>query len=711
MPVRTVRRRILFTLFATFAALVFLVGRLAWIQFVEGASLQKRAMQSRTFAVPVQAKRGDILDRNGRPLALSMDLESVWANPAEIPPDRVDAMAHQLSPLLGISERTLQARLSQSSAFVWLKHALDDATAQKVRALDLPGIHFTRETGRVYPEGTLAANVLGFATVFNAFYGVEQYYNKELAGTPGSVQLQRDALGRPIAGAEHEIVAPKDGETLELSLDATIQYICERELDKAVLASHAVAGYAVAMDPSTGEILCLANRPTFDPNHYADYPQESYRNRVVTDTLSPGSTFKPITAAAALAEGVVTPDTGFYDNGAYTVLGKTIHNWNGAGLGATTFAKGFWESANTIFARVAVMTGKERFYDYLERFGLTKPTGIDLPGEVSGIRPAEKRATDLDLAIMGFGQTLTVTPIQLVTAIAAIANGGELMWPHVAKAFLDADGHVVRTVQPKAVRRVITEATAAQLRDLMQKVVDEGTGQLAQIPCYTIGGKTGTTQKVVNGRVSGSGAYIASFVGFAPVDRPRVVLYVAIDEPKGVFYGGQVAAPVFEAIMRDVLRYLDVPPHCTPGEQRDASEEAPRQVVPSLVNLPLPEALAAAQEAGFTAVVKGSGFRVARQTPPAGAQVAAGTTIIAYTDDSPPPASGKVTVPDLRGQTMREAARILGLEGLKLDFAPGSTGLVVSQDPAPLTLVDPGTVVRVVFQPPNSSEAAPNGLR
>ncbi|MBX6351447.1 MAG: PASTA domain-containing protein [Clostridia bacterium] len=698
MPLRTIRRRVLAFLFAAFGLFLALAVRLFWIQLVEGEVLQAKALAARTFSVPVEARRGDILDRRGRPLAISTDLESVWASPAEIPPDQVDAEARALAPILGLDEKWLAGRLSADEAFVWVKHAMDDATAAKVRALELPGLHFTREAGRVYPEGSLAANVLGFSTVFHSFYGVEQYYDAKLSGEDGKIRVQRDALQRDIPQTEDTFVPPKDGLTLRLTLDATIQYICERELEKAVLGAQAKAGYAVALDPKTGGILCLAQRPTFDPNDYAQYPEDAYRNRVISDTLSPGSTFKPITAAAALATGAVTPETAFYDSGAYTVLGKTIHNWNGRGLGATTFAEGFWQSANTIFARTAVMTGKAAFYDYLRAFGLTEPTGVDLPGEVSGIRPEEARATDLDLAVMGFGQTLTVTPIQLVTAIAAIANGGELMWPHVADAFLDEGGRVVEKIEPRAVRRVIPEATAAEIRTLMQKVVDEGTGREARIPCYSIGGKTGTTQKVVGGRVGG--AYIASFVGFAPADDPKVVLYVAIDEPKGLYYGGQVAAPVFEAAMRDILRYLDVPPHCAPGETAGAPGEPQLTVVPSLVNLGVADALGEARKAGFTAVVKGSGSRIARQTPPGGAEVPVGTTIVAYTDESPEPPAQTVTVPDLGGQTIREAARILGLLGLRLEVAPGATGVAVAQDPPPGARVPAGASVEVEFAPP-----------
>lgn len=702
MGLRVLRRRILITLFLTLFLVFSLSFRLAWLQFWRGPELRVKAQASSTYAVPVQARRGDILDQKGRILAISMDMDSLWANPNEIPPEEVDRVAAALAPLLKQDEKSLQKKLATPSAFVWLQHALPDETATAIRKLELPGIHFTRETGRVYPEGMLAANLLGFATVFHAFYGVEQYYDKELKGKEGKILLKRDGIGREIPETTHEYIPPKDGLNLKLTIDATIQFICERELDRAMESTHAKAAYAVAMDPYTGAVLCLAQRPSFDPNHYGDYPQETYRTQAITDSFSPGSTFKPITAAAALEEGIIRPETGLYDSGAYTVLGKTIRNWNGVGLGPTTFATAFAESANTVFARLAVEVGKERFYRYLEKFGFTEKTGIDLPGEVTGIRPRQDKATDLDLAIMGFGQTLTVTPIQMAAAMSAAVNGGKLYTPHVAAAFLDQEGRVVKEIQPEMKRQVISEETSAMLRRLMARVVDEGTGELAQIPCYPVGGKTGTTQKVVGGKVGG--AYIASFVGFAPVEKPRVVLYVAVDEPQGMYYGGQVAAPLFQAIMRDVLRYLDVPPQCGP---EDLPVEVPSQDLvetPNLVNLPLAEALSAAREAGFLAVIQGDGGIIARQVPAAGAKVPKGTPILAYTDGSSPAEGDLRTVPDLRGQTVREAARILHLMGLRLEMDPDSTGVGVAQDPPPLKKVPPGTAVKVVFRPPGEAE-------
>ncbi|HEY8450196.1 MAG TPA: penicillin-binding transpeptidase domain-containing protein, partial [Bacillota bacterium] len=583
-----------------------------------------------------------------------------------------------------------------------------DETARQLRQLDLPGIYFTQESRRLYPKGVLASHVLGIAGIDSqGLEGIELKYDEQLRGQPGSIRVEFDAHGREIPQAAQEYVPPQDGMTLALTIDENIQYIAERELDRAMLAHQAKAGYVVVMDPRTGEILALAIRPTFDPNDYSRYGVDVRRNRVVSDVFPPGSAFKPITAAAALEEGLISPDTAMFDPGYFKVPGHVIRNWNYQGLGSTTFAEGFQESANTIFAQVALnRLGAERFYDYLRAFGLTERTGIDLPGEARGLYPPEESARPVDIAVMGFGQTLTVTPIQMITAIAAIANDGLLMRPHVAKALYNADGQLERTFDPQPVRQVISPETARTVRDLMRRVVEQGTGVRAQIEGYAVGGKTGTSQKVIDGRLV-PGHYVASFIGIAPLDDPRLVVYVVIDEPQGIYYGGWVAAPIFARVTRDVLNYLEIQPTYTREPTPTGPPPPEPAVVPNVVNLTVDEATAIVRYAALEPEVRGEGTVVTGQFPSAGVRIPAGSRVVldAGGDLGSVEAVTPVTVPNLRGLTRQEAAERLAAVGLRLD-AHGE-GVAVSQEPAPGQRVPGQSYVRVTFSPGQGPPAAP----
>ncbi|MBX6377797.1 MAG: peptidoglycan glycosyltransferase, partial [Clostridia bacterium] len=609
------RKRVLLLFFGVTLALLGLAVRLFWIQFLDGPALRQRAASVRTRAIPVEPKRGAIVDRKGRELAISINADTVVANPAEVRDPR--RTAQQLAEVLGGDAASLERILTRRSAFEYVRRKIRPEQARRLRSLQLPGVYLTQESERVYPNGPVAAHVLGFVGVDSqGLAGVEVQYDRELRGVPGNIVVEYDARNQQIPQSQPRYVQPRDGLSLQLTLDQTIQYILERELERAVVQWNPLGAWGAVMDPRSGEILALAVRPAFDPNDLMAYiirreeagaddaRQELWRNRFISDAFPPGSVFKPITAAAGIDTGKLLPSTPFFDRGFIQVLGHRISNWNGVGLGSTDFAHGFAESANTIFAQAGLMVGKVDFYRYVEAFGLTEPTGIDLPGEGIGVRPPLSRATDLDLALMAFGQTLTVTPVQMMTAIAAIANGGQLVVPHVARAFLDAEGRVVRRIDPPPRRRVISERTARTVRALMAGVVTGGTGEQARIPGYSVGGKTGTSQKVVGGRVV-PGKNIASFIGFAPVDEPKVLVYIMVDEPRGIPYGGQVAAPVFRAVMQDVLRYLGVPPdqpEALPGDTLPSpsaagappagapSNGAERVAVPDVVNLTVDEA-------------------------------------------------------------------------------------------------------------------------
>ncbi len=707
------------------ASLAFLTGRVFWIQFVRGEELRARAQEVRTRYIPVEPKRGTIFDRRGRVLAMSISSDTVVANPAEIRDPQ--GTAERLAPVLGMGRDEVLRIITRRTAFEYVKRKISEEEARAVRRLNLPGIYLTQESRRVYPKGRLAANVLGFAGMDSqGLEGVEKIYDEKLRGKPGYITVEYDARNREIPQAVHRYIPAQDGLNAQLTIDETIQYIAERELDRAVAKWQARAAWIIVMDPGTGEILALAQRPSYDPNKAMDYllhldpagkadaDPKLWRNLAISDAYPPGSVFKPVTAAMALAEGKVTPTTPFYDSGSVVVPGSIITNWDGAGLGSTDFAEAFALSANTIFARVGLSVGSERFYDYLEAFGFDAYTGIDLPGEGVGLAPPRQEARPLDLALMAFGQTLTVTPIRMAVATAALVNGGRLVRPHVMKAFLDQEGRVVERVDDAPVAQVIPPEVSATLRQLMGKVAGEGTGRRANVPGYRIGGKTGTSQKVIGGRVS-TEKHIASFIGFAPLDDPKVLVYVMVDEPNYP-YGGVVAAPVFAAVMRDVLPYLGIPPTGPAGgdDRSEPPSELPpgltparpeEQVeVPDLLNLTVEEARSLAGQAGLDLEVQGSGERVRSQLPPGGALVPRGTRLRVYTGAGPGVGAvgGLVTVPSLEGKTLREVAQLLGAMGLGLE-ASGS-GLAVWQEPPPGTRLPPGGTVRVRFEPPPGAQ-------
>lgn len=722
------RKRVIFLFCCTALAVAVLIGRVFWIQFVQGEELRARAQEVRTRHIPVEARRGVIYDARGRELAISITSDTVVVNPAEVRDPA--GTAARLGAVLDMPGDQVLKIITRRTSFEFVRRKIEPDRARAVRALDLPGVYLTQETRRVYPKGRLAANILGFSGMDSqGLEGVEMVYDKQLRGKAGRIVIEYDARNREIPQAVHRYVAPRDGMHMILTVDETIQYITERELDKVMERTQARGAWAVVVDPRSGEILALAQRPSYDPNRAMDFllhknPEgradadpKRWRNMAISDAYPPGSVFKPVTAAMALEDGKVTPDTGFYDRGSLQVPGSTVRNWNGAGLGATNFAEGFEKSANTVFAQVGLRVGMDRFYHYLEKFNLTSPVGVDLPGEGSGIRPPKQDARPLDLALMAFGQTLTVTPMQMLTAIGTIANDGMLIKPHVVKAFVNEEGQVTQPPGAEP-RQVISPETARTVRTLMGRVVDEGTGARARIPGYDIGGKTGTSEKVIGGRVS-TDRNIASFVGFAPLAEPRVLTYIMVDEPQGLPYGGYVAAPVFEAIMRDVLHYLNVKPTRPVGQEDviwgmplpepppHVREEGEKVAVPDILNLPLDAAREEVARAGLQMDASGGGLQVLRQVPPAGSQVENGSKVLAFTGPAAGAQGTGATVPDLKGRSLREVASILGALGLRLD-AQGS-GVAATQMPGPGARLPVGGAVQVTFQPPSVEEQPADG--
>lgn len=543
------------------AWVALIAGRLYYLQVIRHDHYAQRAGNQQQRVVELDPPRGTIYDARGRELAVSIEVDSVYAIPSEIKDPA--AVARRLAKLVDKEPGKLKKQLADKSRdFVWIKRKLDPPAADQIRALDIDGLRFVTESKRYYPMRELAAQVLGFVGTENhGLEGLEQLYDSTVAGKPGRRTVLRDARKGTVMDPELSFTDPEPGRDLHLSLDATIQHIVERELARAVDERGARKGMAVFLDPKTGGVLALASYPSFDPNQYGQTTKDRMRNRAVTDFYEPGSTFKIVTAAAALESGVVkASDTFDCGMGQITLAGIRIRDHKP--FGTLTFAEAIAKSSNVGMIKTALLLGDERLYAMASALGFGRKTGIDLPGEASGIlHPlTEWRRFPLSKAYISFGQGVSVTPLQLAVAAATVANGGVRLKPYVVAATGGAGRIEAQHAAIQPVGRAMSAATAAELTRLLEDVVSVGTAKSAAVAGYHVAGKTGTAQIPVAGGYDRN-RYVPSFVGFAPGGRPQIVGVVAIDAPQGFeYHGGQVAAPVFGAIARQVLLYLGVRP-------------------------------------------------------------------------------------------------------------------------------------------------------
>jgi stage V sporulation protein D (sporulation-specific penicillin-binding protein) len=698
-----IRKRLTQLLFLVVLITFLLIGRLTWLQIVRGEELEQGARENRIRNIEVEAKRGDICDRNGKVLVTSVSCESVVAMPAQV--NQPEETARKLAAVLEMDKEEILERITKRQSFIWIKRKVDFETSKKVRALRLNGIELIEESRRQYNRESLAAHILGFAGIDNqGLTGLEKTYDKELCGTPGEIVIEQDAAGRDIPTALHQLKPPVSGNNLILTIDETVQYFVERELDKIVDSYQPASAAIIVMDPKTGEILALGNRPTFAPDRWSEAPKSVWdRNPAIWQLYEPGSTYKIVTAAAGLSENTVKPENPFYCPGFIKVADRNIRCWKAGGHGSLSFAEVVENSCNPGFIKVALDLGRDRFYKYIKAFGFGQPTGIDLPGEAKGILIPQDKATNLNVATMAIGQSIAITPIQLAVAMAAIANGGEPVRPHLVRQVTSHDGKVVRAIEPERQARVMTADKAHELGKLLESVVVKGTGVNAYLDGYRTAGKTGTAQVVGASGGYVAGRYVASFIGFAPVDDPRLVTLVVIWEPQGgAYYGGVVAAPVFKAVMQDALRYLGVPQQAgleKPEKPWYLIESEPEPVtVPGVVNLPLEEAVASLRAAGLNFTLRGDGDVVREQVPQGGATVLSGTRVVLQLKSGPENGKAEVTVPDLTGLTIKDAAILL--EKIGLTLTPSGSGIAVEQKPAPKTKLRRGAAVKVQFNPP-----------
>ncbi|MFD3258499.1 stage V sporulation protein D [Paenibacillus lentus] len=628
----TVRRRLLLLLMLLVLLFAALVIRLAYVQLGQGAELSARAEDSWRRNIPFSAKRGEISDRSGVTLAYNITTPTVMAIPVQI--KAPEATARSLAPLLGMNEEEILKTITKRQSIVRLQPGGRKITMEKgqqIRDLALPGIVVAEDNKRYYPYGGLAAHILGFTGSYNqGLTGIEKKYDSQLNGMNGSISYLSDAGGRLMPGSSEKYVQPKDGLNLQLTIDKTIQSIMERELDQAMARLQADSAISIAMNPKNGEILAMAARPGYEPADYQEYPAEVYnRNLPIWMTYEPGSTFKIITLAAALEEKKVNLNEGFFDPGYIKVAGASLRCWKRGGHGSQTFLQVVENSCNPGFVTLGQRLGKETLFKYIKDFGFGSKTGIDLSGEENGILFKLTQVGPVELATTSFGQGVSVTPIQQITAVSAAINGGKLYKPHVTKSWTNPEtGQVVDEVEPTVVRQVISEESSKQVRNALESVVANGTGGNAFIDGYRVGGKTGTAQKVVNGRYSTS-EHIVSFIGFAPADDPQIIVYTAVDNPQGIQFGGVVAAPIVRNILTDALEYMKVPPRKDQLSKKYKYGETKIVTVPDLIGHSVQE-LYEDLNMNFSLAKSGVGNIVINQAPKPGARVESGSTIRIY---------------------------------------------------------------------------------
>ncbi|RUS48745.1 stage V sporulation protein D [Cohnella sp. AR92] len=629
----TVRRRLFIVLIGIVIGFAALLFRLGYVQLWIGGELSAKAEDSWRRQIVYEAKRGEIVDRNGVRLAYDISSPTVYAIPVQVK-DKAGT-AEKLAPLLGMTQEKLVTLLSKKEMNVRLApggRKITTELAKQINALNLPGIEVAEDSKRYYPFGPLASSILGITGYDGGLTGVESKYDSLLKGLDGNISYLADAAGRGMPGSSEKYQAPKDGLTLQLTIDQPIQQMIERELDQAMLKYQPNSALAIAMDPNTGEILGMASRPTFQPDKYQEAKPEVYnRNLPIWMTYEPGSTFKIITLSAALQEGKVDlKNEHFYDPGYIDVAGAKLRCWKKGGHGSQSFLEVVENSCNPGFVTLGQRLGKEKLFEYIKNFGFGKRTGIDLGGEENGILFKLNQVGPVELATTSFGQGVSVTPIQQITAVAAAINGGKLYKPHVAKDWIQpGTNKVLEEVQPELVRQVISPETSKKVREALESVVAQGTGGPAFLDGYRVGGKTGTAQKVVNGRYSPN-EHIVSFIGFAPADDPKLVVYVAIDNPQGIQFGGLVAAPVVKGIMADALPYLGIEPRKEQIEKEIKPYiDTPIVTVPNLVGKTVSD-LYEDMNTNFRLSSSGKGQTVLRQAPAAGARVEKGSVIRIY---------------------------------------------------------------------------------
>ena len=651
-------------------------ARLVYLQFSQYESLANRARQQQQNEIETSPQRGELLDRQERQLASSVQTVSLFLDPDGLDAATLDRNAQQIAKSLGLKQADLAKEFHDAAAakkrFIWIARRLDADVANKIVELNLPGLQTQLEPKRYYPNGSLAAHVLGYVGLDGkGLGGVEQFYNAKISGEAGHLLVEKDAYGKAYESYE---IASKPGQSVILTIDQTIQYQAEQALQAAVQRSHAKSGTVIVLDPRSGEILALANAPTFDPNKVSEAKPETRSNWALQNIYEPGSTFKVVAFSAALEKKLVNINDHIdCQMGAITVAGRVVHDHHP--FGSLTIPEALAKSSNVAAIKLGMRVGDPTMYDYIKRFGFGSKTGIELPGETNGILRKVERWQPSSIGSIAIGQEVGVTPVQMVAAFGALANDGVRIAPHLIREVRDAGGNVVYRAQPEQ-RRVISAETAIALRGMLEGVTLNGTAKKAQLDGYSAAGKTGTAQKIdPKTKAYSSTKFVGSFVGFAPVSNPQVVIIVVIDEPAGAYHGGDVAAPVFREVAEQVLPTLNVMPDIETTSTPDliAQDNTNPERAAKLQE---EQAQSEEQRKATMPTVDSNGGR-------GGEVVYAAATKKA------------MLMPDLRGRSVRDVARTCAQLGLQVE-ARGE-GRVLKQNPSAGTEVSTGQLVYVDF--------------
>ncbi|SDM72021.1 stage V sporulation protein D (sporulation-specific penicillin-binding protein) [Acetanaerobacterium elongatum] len=731
-PSNAMLKKMLFTVLAlTVVCFTILLGRLAYLQLVDNERYQTRAIDQQMRETVIKAKRGSIYDRNMNTLATSASVWEVSLNPTNISEGDEEKIANKLAEILKVDASKVLAMAKKKDKYYQLvKRQVEDAEANQIKQFvkdeKIKGIVLNEDYKRYYPYGDFASAVLGFTgNDHQGLNGIEAYYEKYLKGTDGRIFSAKDAVGKDMPLFQYETRnEAQDGYSLVLTIDEVIQHIAEKNIETAV-KEYGIKNRAtcIVMNVTNGEVLAMTTKPDFDPNSpftlqdqalqasidaITDENQRKaalqtareaqWRNKAISDTYEPGSVYKIITAASALEEGVVHPEDRFFCSGSLVVNGRSIGCWKTVGHGPETFVDGIKNSCNPVFMAVGLSLGPERTAKYYKAFGFSEKTGIDLPGETSGIYHALsvlQKEPDT-LAVSSFGQSFKITPLQVITAVSAAINGGYLYEPHIVKQIIDSGNNVVETIDPVVKRQVISEKISSELALMLEKVVSEGSGRSAYIKGYRIGGKTGTSEKLDKSAAqSGVKEHILSFLGFAPADKPQVAVLVILDEPKDSgAYGSTIAAPVTGAILSETLSYLGFEPTYT-DEEKEKMDIAVEGVVGAAPH----EASAKLTKQGLQAEIVGNGEKVIKQIPMAGQPVPRGGRVLLYTTAEE--ATKTSPVPNVVGMSPQQANKALTNAGFNLRIVGGGinqSGIIaISQSMASGSMAEHGTVVEVTF--------------
>lgn len=655
------KKNLIIILIIVFVCLLLLCLRLGWIQIVKGSEYSEKAVEQQTRDTPIEADRGVIYDTNGNELAVSVTCYTIWVRPSDVRSgetnaeknENIEKVSQSLAEILGLDYEEVKSEVTKEQSIVKIEQGVDKDTADKIRDADLPGVEIAEDTKRSYPLGAFASHTLGTVNDDNeGRSGLELQYNTYLSGIAGRWVNYTDTGGNRLSYGEERYYQAEDGYSIVTTIDQVIQHYTEKAIAQVQESTSSERVMAIVMNPKTGEILAMAQTPEFDLNdpttpldeeeqkklesmsdsEKVTYWNQMWRNFLISDAYEPGSTFKLLTTAIALEEGVTDLDSTYTCTGSIEVAGQTIHCWRSENPhGTQTLKQAVGNSCNPVFVQLATEIGIEKFYDYMATFGITGKTGIDFPGEGTAILQDEDSAGPVGLATIGFGQGVAVTPIQLITAVSAFGNDGKLMQPRLVKELRDSDGNTVETFDEKVVRQVVSKETADELCDIMQYVVDEGGGGTAKVEGYKVGAKTGTANKVNDEGTGYLEDTYSSCIAMAPMDDPQVAVLVIADSPKGVRYGSTTAAPGVQQILSDTLRYLNI----SPDEESQEEADEGRVQVPDVVGEKASEAIGilAGDSLSYDMdedAAAESDFIVTKQYPAAGTEVKKGSKVYLY---------------------------------------------------------------------------------